>query len=239
MNVEGMRDDFLVHQVVVLSPEGETIAQATPLLHDHATALRVSGEKTAELERDPSPAVGGYEVVSLSVLEAGAEHEARTLGQRAEWARQTKKYILELTDSSMYPFLLPGQVYDIVVTHLSDQGGRSTAEGFCSYRGSDHRMCAVGVLIPDAVYRDWMEGLPADLLPTEGLLACAAPSVAKAIDGEAPLLVWLQEIHDNAEVSGGRFIRGLLSTELKEVADEFRLVDRGFADYLLLGEHRE
>lgn len=60
------------------------------------------------------------------------------------------------------------QTFDTIVTHLRKQGARSSGlipfggygagKECCLYRGPDGRMCAAGVLIPDAAYSVRMEG---------------------------------------------------------------------------------
>lgn len=56
----------------------------------------------------------------------------------------------------------PQEIFDTVAKHLFKQGCRSKEldddlDSTCLYRGPDGRMCAVGVLIPDSLYKVDME----------------------------------------------------------------------------------
>ena len=68
-------------------------------------------------------------------------------------------------------------LFDVMVNHLRQQGGRSRLEheAQCAYRGTDGDMCAVGCLISDEEYCPTMErngiqkleiseGIPSDVL---------------------------------------------------------------------------
>lgn len=82
------------------------------------------------------------------------------------------------------------ETFDTVARHLLTQGQRSTAGGgaeACRYRGSEGRKCAAGVLIPDAVYVEDMEGF--------GWQAVCEmhPQVPQA---HCRLIAELQRIHD-------------------------------------------
>ena len=53
------------------------------------------------------------------------------------------------------------EIFDTVATHLFKQGRQATsrqAGGLCVYRGEGGLKCAVGVLIPDQLYTETMEG---------------------------------------------------------------------------------
>ena len=60
------------------------------------------------------------------------------------------------------------EIYDIVINHLRAQGAKSLItkldeEGnlipdLCAYRGDGGMKCAAGILIPDDVYSEKMEG---------------------------------------------------------------------------------
>ena len=50
------------------------------------------------------------------------------------------------------------EIFDKVAKHLLDQGEPSVIGDSCVYRGTNGRMCAAGVLIPDEVYSVEMEG---------------------------------------------------------------------------------
>ncbi len=58
----------------------------------------------------------------------------------------------------------PQAVFDKIVAHLRQQNARSiSGVGDCMYRGEGGRMCAVGCLIPDDVYRPGLEGALDDI----------------------------------------------------------------------------
>ena len=55
------------------------------------------------------------------------------------------------------------EIFDTVSTHLFTQGVQSTTlddndRKMCAYRGDNGTRCAIGVLIPDDVYSEHMEG---------------------------------------------------------------------------------
>lgn len=51
------------------------------------------------------------------------------------------------------------EIFDFVVDSLRMQGAQSIDEdGTCSYRGLDHKKCAVGWVVPDDLYDESMEG---------------------------------------------------------------------------------
>ena len=84
------------------------------------------------------------------------------------------------------------ETFDTVAKHMLTQGRRSTTDGAntCRYRGSEGRKCAAGVLIPDEIYTEEMEGL--------GWRAVCEthPRVPQA---HCQLISELQRIHDTAE----------------------------------------
>lgn len=50
------------------------------------------------------------------------------------------------------------EIFDKVLEHLRKQGGLSLNEhGKCCYRGNHGNKCAIGVLIPDELYKSRME----------------------------------------------------------------------------------
>ena len=81
------------------------------------------------------------------------------------------------------------EVYNKVKAHLLSQGRKSLgANGHCAYRGYAGAMCAVGVLIPDAMYLPSMEGA-----------ACTSGRVAEVLDVlgiDHAIARDLQQIHD-------------------------------------------
>ena len=83
------------------------------------------------------------------------------------------------------------ETFDTVAKHLLTQGQRSTdGANTCRYRGSEGRKCAAGVLIPDAVYVDDMEGFG------WSAVCDMHPQVPQA---HCELIAELQRIHDTAE----------------------------------------
>ena len=132
--------------------------------------------------------------------------------------------------------LSPQEIFDRVAQHLVTQGMRSMTmnpensdlPAICSYKNPDGLKCAVGVLIPDAVYAPEMEGRAICTVSRlfdsgyaeEGtnLLGQALLDVGVDIRDEnvSALLQRLQDIHDEGEVS-------LWPEALKAAADDYRL----------------
>jgi hypothetical protein len=94
------------------------------------------------------------------------------------------------------------EAFDLVVTHLKNQGRQAFADGACKYRTSDGLKCAIGALIPDEDYMPEMEGFDVrNLIQNFGL----------ETGGVGPaLLAELQYVHDRAttwhNVPAGRFV---------------------------------
>lgn len=88
------------------------------------------------------------------------------------------------------------EMFDRVVTHLRAQGRRSQIQihgrSACAYRGADGTKCAIGVLIPDALYRSTIEGDPVALLPSRIRAAIGANT-----EENEHLAVALQYVHDS------------------------------------------
>lgn len=92
------------------------------------------------------------------------------------------------------------EVFDHVARHLLEQGARSVQEiggrrrpYMCNYRGARGLSCAVGCLIPDALYDPSMEGDRAD-----DAVGPMGPHSDRFdyLHGAMPLLRSLQEVHD-------------------------------------------
>tara|TARA_R110002072_G_scaffold151470_1_gene300768 strand:- start:5923 stop:6336 length:414 start_codon:yes stop_codon:yes gene_type:complete len=50
----------------------------------------------------------------------------------------------------------PQEIFDKVLRHLEDQGGRAVDEaGYCMYRAPDGRACALGALVDDETAEKW------------------------------------------------------------------------------------
>jgi hypothetical protein len=96
--------------------------------------------------------------------------------------------------------MTPQEIFDRVATHLFTQGKQAVdgvngpGGGYCQYRASDGSRCAVGALLPDALYNEDMEG------QNVGGLYQAYPEV-RAYFGEANygLLISLQGVHDHPD----------------------------------------
>ena len=122
------------------------------------------------------------------------------------------------------PAMTAQQVFDRVATHLFTQGRRATLglAGGCRYRTPDGLKCAVGCMIPDALYLPEMDknakdsnlGLSAEELIEEF-------SEMEPLRPHMDLLMDLQSVHDgypswdNAE--------SVLRKRIKKVAGEFGL----------------
>ena len=109
------------------------------------------------------------------------------------------------------------QLIDYVSNHLVKQGAKSVLENhedvdyegnWCAYRGSNGRMCAVGVLIPDEMYSPQLEDKTVSkLLNDEAFydafvehLESTFPSSDKTSFYELnKVLSGLQDIHDNSD----------------------------------------
>lgn len=84
------------------------------------------------------------------------------------------------------------EVFDRVVKHLLTQMKHSTSESnqICMYRGDRGLRCAIGCLIPDELYRPWMELTQIDQILEE------VPALSQHIGEDLHLLYSLQSIHD-------------------------------------------
>ena len=94
------------------------------------------------------------------------------------------------------------EIFDTVAAHLLEQKETcvirtSSGTDFCAYRGDRGMMCAIGVLVPDNLYEQSMEGGPVYALLEEW------PEVCKAIWGRKKMAPYqkkflsdLQLIHD-------------------------------------------
>jgi hypothetical protein len=86
------------------------------------------------------------------------------------------------------------EIFDTVATHLFKQGRQSLHAGYdtmCAYRGADGAKCAVGVLIPDELYNDMMEGRT-----IWGLLDTSDNGLPEWLSANKELLGDLQHAHD-------------------------------------------
>jgi hypothetical protein len=94
------------------------------------------------------------------------------------------------------------QIFNRVWTHLNKQGDVSYGVGGCRYRGPGGTSCAVGCLIPDDLYEDWMEGLAVsapEMKPTLYEAGLIRDPFGRTLD----LLCALQYAHDTILKSHG------------------------------------
>jgi hypothetical protein len=80
-------------------------------------------------------------------------------------------------------------VFNKVSEHLMTQKRKATGGNGCAYRGVDGTKCAIGCLIPDAIYSPSMEGYG-----VRGLLTLY-PQLFELF-GDPTLLKHLQFVHD-------------------------------------------
>lgn len=86
------------------------------------------------------------------------------------------------------------EIFTTVVTHLRGQGTKAqTPQLGCVYRGPHNTKCAVGCLIPDALYTPNMEGTVVGCLPDK---FPALGFLSEHLD----LLHDLQVMHDDSNV---------------------------------------
>lgn len=96
----------------------------------------------------------------------------------------------------------PQEIFNKVATHLFTQGTRAMADpdchsGQCMYRGPNGSKCAVGVLIPDELYRKNME-----TRTINGLLDDEEVVLPAWMTENRQLLWSLQCVHDQYEAWG-------------------------------------
>lgn len=98
---------------------------------------------------------------------------------------------------------------DRMIEHLATQRQRSTThDGTCCYRGENGPMCAVGILIPDDLYDDSIEGAVFEIFErrddSNQLVADHLDNLAPSIPRRELIefLELIQAYHDNCESSG-------------------------------------
>lgn len=94
------------------------------------------------------------------------------------------------------------EIFDTVVNHLINQKQKSVKEGNktnCLYRGPNGLKCAVGCLIPDDVYEEYMEENFTNLLSQYGDV------LPFYFNKEYILLYDLQLCHDNCPTTNDNF----------------------------------
>lgn len=93
------------------------------------------------------------------------------------------------------------EIFDRVYKHLMTQGKRAiAADGNCRYRGEGGTQCAVGCLIPDAVYTPDIEGCTMSSARNgtrKGEVLADALEASGLPRSSWDLLADLQEVHDS------------------------------------------
>lgn len=84
------------------------------------------------------------------------------------------------------------EIFETVKTHLLSQNAKSEDKDThsCKYRGPGSLKCAVGVLIPNEMYSEMMEGFGVNALVSE------FPSLPAMFKENVVLLRALQRVHD-------------------------------------------
>jgi hypothetical protein len=102
------------------------------------------------------------------------------------------------------------ECFDGSARHLLTQMKRCSRGSECLYR-FDGMKCAIGVLIPDEIYRTWMENRPIRKL----LYSC--PDLKTLFCGvDESLLIALQDVHDASPLDKW-------AIDLRAVADRYHL----------------
>jgi len=107
------------------------------------------------------------------------------------------------------------EIFDISASHLLKQGQRATSKSknACVYRHSSGRKCAVGILIPDELYKPAMDknGVGVNTLMRD------YPSLFPYLGGEksVALVGRLQTIHDSQDPKNWRASLRILAKDLK------------------------
>jgi len=124
-------------------------------------------------------------------------------------------------------------IFDVVLTHLFDQGEPSTATDApagCFYRGNVQGrplMCAVGALIPDDQYLPEMEMNSVEQLL--GVNKFAHLPIMTEFSRHTELLRMIQEAHDDCflpmehERGDNRAMMGRWLHQMRVIAGEYRL----------------
>lgn len=117
------------------------------------------------------------------------------------------------------------RVWDHFVTKGGSASFRKHGGGTtCAYRGEDGARCAVGVLVPDELYRPEWDGAAVSV----STLARDSKSFAEMLEivgcaEHLGLLGELQRAHDGASVYEGATFGRVIQKYLRHVADEHNL----------------
>lgn len=115
------------------------------------------------------------------------------------------------------------QIFDRVWHHFlveKQPFSYDPATGGCYYRGADGARCAVGLFIPDSVYKEEMEQPFCDLVCSSDAPGRLRAFLAKHED----LFMKLQEAHDSAPGYGSAAARrAAFRSDLRRIAKRFGL----------------
>lgn len=126
------------------------------------------------------------------------------------------------------------EIFDTVARWLLRPGGTQSMrhDGVCAYRGPGGNKCAVGVLIPDDMYRPFMDYVDSPFskfsvgVSVDRLIYCYARYLPEWFGKYADLLSDLQEVHDRPDNwSGDDPDRKSMREDLQRVCRNFNLRD--------------
>jgi len=130
------------------------------------------------------------------------------------------------------PQTTPQQLFDYITAFLIKQGGPSFRDDEGdepAYRGRGGRMCAIGCIIPDALYTPNLEGRTLDAICAPALPHLLREPLTKEqkvffreLNKFLPLLRELQESHDSIQYEKGGIAR-LVIKVFPSIAEEFGL----------------
>jgi len=88
--------------------------------------------------------------------------------------------------------------YFNLLIETSESGGfpAITKGNKCAYRGEGGRRCAVGIIMPDHVYKESMEGAPASNMFEKGIVDWSWLPMKNGVTILASDLNSIQEVHD-------------------------------------------
>lgn len=98
------------------------------------------------------------------------------------------------------------RVFDVVASHLLAQGHRAkdpSPPGSCLYRAPNGDRCAIGVLIPDALYTPSLEG---NSIEKQIVREAISPHYGAIHAEDMSFLTTLQSIHDSINSCGWRVV---------------------------------
>lgn len=110
------------------------------------------------------------------------------------------------------------EIFDRVVARLRDGTGQAFEEGFCRYRTSDGRACAVGIFIPDGEVALEYGGSAFGLLA-----AYRREKWAKPLLDHGALLKTVQLAHDAGDHWDGSTFNAAGEADLERIAERYLL----------------